>query len=175
MASSTSSIANPTFNGSSSFSSSFQQVLTNAVQQASLPMQQMQNNVNDLTSKQTALTQLESTFQSLDSALQNIGSSTSGSVSASVSDSTAISAATTSSALPGTYSIQVATLGSYSTALSQAGSPTVTDPTTQSISSASSYTFAVNGTDTTITPASSSLESLAAAINGRRRACRRPS
>jgi flagellar hook-associated protein 2 len=165
MATSASPISVPTFNGSSTFSSSFQQVLTRAVQQASLPMQQMQNNVSDLTSQQTALTQLESTFQSLDTALQNIGSASGGSPSASVSDPSVVSAATTSSALPGTYSIQVDSLGSYSTAMSQAGSTTVTDPTTQNISPASSFTLTVNGTNTTITPADSSLEGLASAIN----------
>ncbi len=171
MASSTSSIAsafnaNPTFNGSSTFSSSFQQVLTTAVQRASLPMQQLQDNVTSLSSEQTALTQLESTFQSLDSALQGIGTATTGSPAASVSDSSVVSATTTSSALAGTYSIQVDSLGSFSTAISQAGSPVVTDPTSQNISSASSFTLTLDGTNTTITPATNSLEGLASAING---------
>jgi flagellar hook-associated protein 2 len=165
MGSSASAISSPTFTGSSTFSSSFQQVLTRAVQLASLPMQQMQNHVNDLTNQQTALTQLESTFQSLDTALQNIGAASGGSSSASVNDPSSVSAATTSSALPGTYSIQVDSLGSYTTALSQAGSTPVTDPTTQNIGSASSFTLTVNGANTTITPADSSLEGLAAAIN----------
>src|ERR1017187_5406392 len=158
MASSTSSIASPTFNGSSTFSSSFQQVLTRAVQMASLPIQQLQNNVNDLTNQQTALTQLESTFQSLDVALQNIGVASGGGISANVSDQSVVSATTTSAAQPGTYSIQVDGLGSYTTAVS--------DPTTQNISSASSFTLSVNGTNTTITPADASLEGLATAING---------
>ena len=166
MASSTSSIASPTFNGSSTFSSSFQQVLTRAVQMASLPIQQLQNNVNDLTNQQTALTQLESTFQSLDVALQNIGVASGGGISANVSDQSVVSATTTSAAQPGTYSIQVDGLGSYTTAVSQAGSTAVTDPTTQNISSASSFTLSVNGTNTTITPADASLEGLATAING---------
>jgi flagellar hook-associated protein 2 len=165
MATSASPISIPTFSGSSTFSSSFQQVLTNAVEQASLPIQQMQNDVTDLTSQQSALSQLESTFESLSSALQDIGSAASGSPSASVSDQSVVSASATSSALPGTYSIQVDTMGSYATAMSQAGSTTVTDPTTQNISSASSFTLTVNGTNTTITPADGSLEGLASAIN----------
>src|SRR5579872_537607 len=141
MASSSSSIAPPTFTGSSTFSSSFQQVLTRAVQMASLPMQQLQANVNDLTNQQSALSQLETTFQSLDSAVQGIGMAAGGSTSASVSNSSAISAVTTSSTLPGTYSIQVDGLGSYTTAMSRAGTPPVTDPTSQNISSASSFTL----------------------------------
>lgn len=157
--------ANPTFTGSSTFSSSFQQVLTTAVQRASLPMQQLQNNVNDQTNQQTTLTQLESTFQSLGTALQSISSSAAGSPSASVSNSSAVSASTTSAALPGTYSIQVDSLGSYSTAVSQSTDAVVTDPTSQNISSATSFTLTVGTTSTTITPTSNSLEGLVSAIN----------
>jgi len=175
MASSASAISSPTFTGSSTFSSSFQQVLTRAVQLASLPMQELQNNVNDLTNQQSALTQLDSTFQSLDAALQSIGMASGGSSAASVSDSSSVSAAATSSALPGTYSIQVDGLGSYTTMLSQAGSTPVADPTTQSISSASSFTLTVNDKNTTITPASGSLEGLAAAINSSSAASKPPS
>jgi len=156
--------ASPTFSGSSTYSSSFQQVLTRAVQMASLPMQQTQNDVNNCTSDQSALSSLETTFQSLDSALQAIGTASAGTVSASASN-TSVSASATSSALPGTYSIQVDTLGSYTTMLSQAGSTTVTDPTTQNISSSSSFTLTVNGANTTITPTDDSLEGLATAIN----------
>src|ERR1019366_2405771 len=105
-------------------------------------------------------------FQSLDVALQNIGVASGGSISANVSDQSVVSAATTSAAQPGTYSIQVDGLGSYTTTVSQAGSTAVTDPTTQNISSASSFTLSVNGTNTTITPADASLEGLATAING---------
>ena len=166
MASSTGSINSPTFNGSSTFSSSFQTVLTNAVQRASLPMQQMQTEVTTLTGQQATLTQLESTFQSLDTALQNIGSTSAGSISATPSDATVVSAATTSSALPGTYSIQVGSLGSFSTALSPKGATAITDPTTQNLSAASSFTLTVNGANTTITPSANSLEGLASAING---------
>jgi flagellar hook-associated protein 2 len=165
MASSTSAITAPTFNGSSTYSSSFQQVLTNAVNLASLPMQQTQSDVDTLTNEQSALGSLESTFQSLDTALQAIGTASGGSTSATVSDPSAISASTSSGALPGTYSIEVDSIGSYTTAMSPAGSTTVTDPTSQSISSASSFTLTVNGANTTITPSDGSLEGLADAIN----------
>jgi flagellar hook-associated protein 2 len=158
--------ATPTFSGSSTYSSSFQQVLTRAVDMASLPMQQTQNDVTNCTSDQSALSSLEGTFQSLDTALQAIGTASAGSVSASVSDPSAVSASTTSSALPGTYTIQVDGMGSYTTTLSQAGDPVVTDPTTQSISSSSSFMLTVDNVNTTITPAGGSLEDLATAING---------
>ena len=50
-----SSLPTVSFSGSSTYSSSFQQVLTRAVDLASLPMQQVQNDVSDLQSKQSAL------------------------------------------------------------------------------------------------------------------------
>jgi flagellar hook-associated protein 2 len=70
-----------------------------------------------------------------------------------------------STTLPGTYSIQVSDVGSSSTAISNAGATTVTDPSSENISSSSSFTLTVNGTATTITPASGTLDSLASAIN----------
>ena len=76
-----------------------------------------------------------------------------------------MSASATSSALPGTYSIAVDTVGPYTTTMSPATLPTVKDPTTQSISSASSFTLSVNGVKTTVTPTDGSLEGLANAIN----------
>jgi len=165
MGSPTSSITVPTFTGSSTFASSFQQVLTKAVSLAALPIQEIQVTVNSLTNQQSALSSLQSSFQSLDSALQAVGAAASGSYSATSSDPTAVSATATASALPGTYSIQVDSPGAYSTAMSGSGSPVVTDPTTQSISSAKSFTLTVNGTTTTITNAGGSLEGLANAIN----------
>jgi flagellar hook-associated protein 2 len=127
-------------------------------------MQQTQNDVGNYASDQSALSSLENTFQSLDSALQAVGTASAGSVSASVSNAS-VSASAASSALPGTYSIQVDTMGSYTTTLSQAGATPVTDPTTQNISSASSFTLTVNNVSTTITPTDNSLEGLADAIN----------
>jgi flagellar hook-associated protein 2 len=165
MASSTSPISVPTFTGSSTFSSAFQGVLTNAVDRASEPLEEMQGDVTTLTSQQSALTSLESTFQSLGTALQSIGSASTGSPSANVSNSNVVSASTTSSALAGTYSIEVDSLGSNSTAVSQAGSTTVTDPTTQDISSSSTFTLTVDGTSTTLTPTDNTLEGLASAID----------
>jgi len=164
MGSSPSSITIPTFTGSSTYSSSFQQVLTRAVEMAGLPIQQLQISVNDLTGQQSALNSLETSFQALESALQAIASASAGTAAVSVSDPTSVSATATSSALPGTYSIQVDSPGSYSTAMSQ-GSPLITDPTTQGLDSATSYTLTANGTTTTITPANGSLEGLASAIN----------
>jgi flagellar hook-associated protein 2 len=161
---STSPIPSPTFSGVSTYSNDFQQVLSRAVAIASLPMQQMENQVMTLTGQENALSSLQSTFTSLQNAIQSLTSAGSA-MSATVSDPSIVSASATSSALPGTYSIQVTNLGSATTTLSNAGATPVTDPTTQNISSSNSFTLTINGTATTITPSGNTLQDLASAIN----------
>lgn len=158
------SIPPPTFSGQSKFASDFQQVLARAVAIASLPMQNMQNELATLQGQQSSLQGLQTTFASLQSAIQGISSSV-GSVAATSSDPQALTAAATSSALPGTYTIQVDSLGSHTTTISNAVTPAVTDPSTGNISSSPSFTLTVDGNNFTITPSGSSLDALAAAIN----------
>jgi flagellar hook-associated protein 2 len=165
LSSASSSLSLPTFNGQSSYSSSLQTELDNAVQIASLPVQSMQSEVSTLQSQQQALSGLQSAFSSLQSVLTSMGSDSSGTLSANVSDPSVATATATSSALSGTYSIQVAQVGTSTTSLSAAGLTKVTDPTTGNISSSSSFTLTVNGTTTTLSPAGNTLDDLADAIN----------
>lgn len=65
----------------------------------------------------------------------------------------------------GTYDLNVISAGSPTTTLSNATLPTVTDPTSSSISTAASYTLSVGGTNYTVTPSSNTLDALAQAIN----------
>jgi flagellar hook-associated protein 2 len=162
---STSSITPVTFNGSSTYSSSFQQVITRAVAIASLPFQTLQGQVTTLNSQASTVTGLSGAFTALQGDIQNLDSAASGSPSAQSSDSSSVSATAAAGALNGTYTIQVDDVGSSTSTLSPAGLTTVTDPTTGNISSASSFTLTVNGNATTITPSGTSLESLADAIN----------
>jgi flagellar hook-associated protein 2 len=165
-ASSASSLSNPvTFTGQSTFSSSFQQVLQRAVSVASLPMQQLQNEVTTLQSQQSALASLGSSFDSLQSALQGIATAATGNVSASSSDTNVVTASAQSTTLPGTYSIQVSNLGSSTTTISNAGTTPVTDPSSENINASSSYTLSVNGVTTQISLTDNSLDGLASAIN----------
>lgn len=161
----TSSTTPITFSGSSTFSSSFQQVITRAVGIASLPEQSLQNDVSTLSGQATEVSTLSAAFTTLQSDIQSLDSAASGSPSAQSSDSTSVSATAAAGALNGTYTIQVDDVGSSTTTLSPAGLTTVTDPTSGNISSATSFTLTVNGTATTITPSGTSLESLAEAIN----------
>lgn len=162
MASSTTPI---TFSGSSTYASSFQQVITRAVGIASLPLQNLQNGVNNLNAQASAVTGLNATFAALQADIQNLDSAVAGSPSAKSSDPNSVSATAAAGALNGTYTIQVDDIGSSTTTLSNEGLTTVTDPATGNVSSATSFTLTVNGTATTITPKGASLEDLTNAIN----------
>jgi flagellar hook-associated protein 2 len=154
-----------TFSGQSTYSSSFQQVLTRAVETASLPGELVEANINTLSNQQSALSSLLSTFASLQGALQSVAAAAQGSISATVSDNTLVSATAASTALPGSYTLTVDNVGSAATAMSQAGTPPVTDPSSGNVSSSSTFTLDIDGTDTTITPTGNSLNDLATAIN----------
>jgi flagellar hook-associated protein 2 len=154
-----------TFNGSSTYSSAFQQVITRAVNIASLPLQSLQTSVSNLTSQQAALGTIGTDFNALQSAIQALGSAVGGTPTAQVSDTSSVSATASAGALPGTYTIQVDDPGSPSTVLSLDTLPVVTDPSSQSISASSTYTLTLNGVTTTIDDSGSSLESLAESIN----------
>jgi flagellar hook-associated protein 2 len=155
----------PVFTGQSSYSADFQQVLTRAVSIASLPMQALQTSVSTAQSQQTELTTLQTAFTTLQSDISSINSAVQGSPTAQSSQSSAVQATATADALPGTYSIEVDSIGSSTTTLSQAGSTPVTDPTSGNISSSSAFTLTVDGTNYSLSPSSSSLEDLATAIN----------
>src|SRR5580658_2849173 len=150
--------------GTSTFSSTLQASVNRALEIASLPMQALQNDQSTISGETTELTSLGNLFTSLQNALQAISSGTgSSALQASVGDSSIVSADITGSALPGTYSIDVLDPGSTSSAESTA--TWVTDPTTQSISSSSSFTLTVGSSTYNITPAANSLNDLASAIN----------
>jgi flagellar hook-associated protein 2 len=153
-----------TFNGSSTFSSAFQQVITRAVGIANLPIQSLQTDVSTLTSQETTTSQLGASFQALQTTIQALDSAAAGTPTAQVTGS-GVSAVASASAFPGTYTIQVDDVGSSTVALSKAGLTPVTDPSVDNISGASTFTLTVNGVATTITPSGNSLQSLVSAIN----------
>jgi flagellar hook-associated protein 2 len=163
---STTPTAAPTFSGQSQFAASLQQVITRAVGIASLPLDSMEATLTDLNSQQSALQGLDSVFSNLQNSISSIQTAlTSSSLTSSVSNPSIVSATLGSNAAAGTYSIEVDNLGSYSNALSDAGATAVSDPTSQGISSSTAYTLNINGSPTTITAASSSLDDLASAID----------
>lgn len=157
-----------TFNGSSQYAADLQQAINQAVAIASIPLSQYEDNVSTLQSQSTELTTLQTDFKNVQTAVNQLSSSTgSGSLAASSSseDVASVSVDTSAAATPGTYTLDVISPGSETTTLSNASLPTVSDPSQTSISSSNSFTLTVGSSTFTIAPASDSLNSLAQSIN----------
>jgi flagellar hook-associated protein 2 len=155
-----------TFNGTSQYASDIQQAINHAVTVASIPLTELGNNLTALQGQQSELSTLEGDFTSMQTAIQSLSSASAGSLAATGSnnDVATVSLDPSTALGAGTYTLNVISPGSQTITLSDAGS-TVTDPTSQSISSSGSFTLSVNGTNTTITPAANTLDDLAQAIN----------
>src|SRR5689334_10689954 len=97
----------PTFNGSSKYAADFQQVLTRAVSIASLPLRQMQKDQDTLSRQLQALQGLQSAFSSMQSTITSVGNAAHGSLTATPSDATVVSASAGDGALDGNYRIEV--------------------------------------------------------------------
>src|SRR5215472_3194067 len=155
-----------TLTGSSTFAADLQTALTRAVSIASLPIQLLQADQTKLSGQATEFGQFGSLFLALQNSVQSLASGAgNGAQSASVSDSSILQASLSGSALPGTYTVNVLNAGSASSAISNAPTPPVTDPTSQNISTSSSFTLTVGTSTFTIHPTANNLNSLASAIN----------
>ena len=157
-----------TFNGSSTYAGDLQQTITHAVDIASIPLNQLNANVTALQNQSTEIGYLQNGFVMLQNAINSLTTGVNGGgLSASVSDNTIATANlnSSSSATAGTYTLNVISAGSPTTSVSNSGLPTVADPSSTSISTATSYTLSVNGSNFTVTPTSDSLNALAQAIN----------
>ncbi len=156
-----------TFTGQSTYAAQFQQVIDKAVEIQEIPLDGMADQANSDQGRLSALQSLDqalTTLQNDVTTLQNsLGSQA---LAATVSDSSVASVSLGSGAASGVYQLEVDSLGSATQTVSTGSPQIVTDPTTQNISSASSFTLTVNGTPTTITPAGNTLDSLVNAING---------
>jgi flagellar hook-associated protein 2 len=154
------------FSGASRYASDFQSIIDRAVAIASLPLTQLNTQKTALQGESTALSVLDTKFTAIQSAMTSLETATGlSSYETSVSDGAIASVTVTEGVLESSYTLEVTSLGAYTSTLSKNGLATVTDPATQSISSASSFTLTVNGTPTTITPASNTLNALLTAIN----------
>lgn len=159
-----SSSTNSIFSGASRYASDFQQIISRAVAIASLPKTQMENTKSTLSGQSTALSTVSAKFTALQSALSGVGA-TLETYNSSSSDATVASVGTSSGALEGTYEIEVVDIGSYTSSMSKDSLTPVTNPSTQSISAASTFTLTVDGEEFEITPGGQTLSELASAIN----------
>lgn len=163
-----SSTSTATFNGTSQYAGDLQQAINQAVAVASIPLTQLQDNVSTLQSESSELTTLQNDFTGLQTAVQQLSSGTgNGALSATASDTNvaSVSVDTSLASTPGTYSLNVISVGSPTTTLSNNGLPAVTDPNQTSISSSGTFTLTVGSNNYTITPSSDTLNALAQAIN----------
>jgi flagellar hook-associated protein 2 len=157
--------ASPAATGLSAYAADLQNALNRSIGLAALPLQLLQTQQSQLSSESSALSALDVQFSALQSTISNLSSASQSLVSSSVSDGTVLSASVGAGAQPGAYVVKVTDPGSFSTAISADTLPTVSDPTTHSISSSSTFTLTVGGVTHSITPASNTLNALADAIN----------
>lgn len=154
------------FNGTSTYATDLSNAMQRTLAFASLPIQQLTNNVNNFTSEQSTLSGLSTSFNSLQAAIAGIGTAaSSGNYSLSYSANGVASATASNGALLGAYTINVVNPGSQANAASTAA---VTDPTSQSISSSATFTLTANGqtyTNIEPPPGSGSLINLVTAIS----------
>ena len=160
-------MASNIFTGASRYSTDFQSVIDRSVNIASLPLLQMQQNKVKISDESAALKSLDGKLASLETTLTNLANSFgSGSYSISNSDSSTVSARISDGVAEGTYTVKVLDIGSYATASSKSKLTVVTDPATQNISEAESFSLTINGGEAiSIEPADNSLKSLVEAIN----------
>jgi flagellar hook-associated protein 2 len=155
-----------TFTGQSTYSAQFQQVIDKAVQIQEIPLDGMADQANLDQSRQSALQSLDQALASLQSAVTGLQTAVgSQALNASVSDTSVASVSLGAGATTGVYQLEVDSLGSATQTVSTGSPQSVSNPSTQNISSASSFTLTVNGQATTITPATNTLDGLLAAIN----------
>ena len=139
-------MASNIFTGASRYSTDFQSVIDRSVNIASLPLLQMQQNKVKISDESAALKSLDGKLASLETTLTNLANSFgSGSYSISNSDSSTVSARISDGVAEGTYTVKVLDIGSYATASSKSNLTVVTDPATQNISEAGSFSLTING------------------------------
>ena len=141
------------FNGMSTYASSLNNAISQAVEMASFPIELLQNDVTSLTGQSQELSSLSGDVTNVQSAISTLASDAGNMLSASVSDGSA-TVTVGSGASANSYTLQVAKLGSYSDALSVVpttanGLATVSDPAAQNISTSQNYTLTVTNSDST--------------------------
>lgn len=164
---------NTVFTGTSRFTNDFGQVLERSVRIASLALTQMTQGKTRLDDEVTALTNLDNVVAKLGSGITAIQDSLGfGGFATTVSDTAVVKAAASDGVLPGTYSLKVTSLGSYTTVSTKDTVAGVSDPAVGNISTSSSFTLIIDDKEDsldpeqiTISPGASNLRSLVDAIN----------
>ena len=152
------------FSGTSRYSSDFTAIIERAVAIASLPLMQMQLAKQRLEAESSAIGSLNAKVMAVQNAISSLNNAAGlSSFSTSISNGAVLNATVGTGAFSGTYTIEVTSLGAYSTVMSKDGLERATDPSTQTISANPNPVYTLNGVE--IRPASNTLKGLAAAIN----------
>jgi flagellar hook-associated protein 2 len=154
------------FTGNSTFSADLNNQIAHAVAVATLPITELQNQQTTITGEQTELQTLGSDFTTFQTAVGAVDSAvSSGSLAASVDNTSAASATITTGALAGSYAVDITNLGSQTNTISSASVTTATGAVSSADLTASNFTLTV-GSGTYSLTSGSTLASLVTAING---------
>jgi flagellar hook-associated protein 2 len=155
-----------TFSGISSYANDLQQVITRAVAIASMPLNILNNQRDDMSAQGYALNALDAKFAALQEAIGKVDSALSaGCFSAVSSDPSSVSVSVGAGATEGEYTVNVLDAGSSTVTISNPGLAAVADPDSESISAATTFTLTVGGHSFEIAAQGGSLTNLARAIN----------
>lgn len=139
-----------TFTGQSKYAASFQQILNKAVQTDSVQLASLQDEQNNDQNRLSTLQSIDQAFTNLQSAVTELTNAIGpSSFAATVSNSSLASVSVNSGATAGTYQLEVDDLGANTQAISSAGSPPVTDPTSQNVGSGGN-SYAITVTDPSV-------------------------
>jgi flagellar hook-associated protein 2 len=155
-----------TFTGISTYSTDFQSILTRQQAIDQIPITDIQNQITDIASQDTSLGTLSTAVSALGQVLQTIGAlGSGGTLSASTTDATAVTATVTGATTPASYSITNIT--SVASAASETTTQGYPDTTTTTVSSNGTLNLVVGTTTYPITLAAgqNNLTGLQAAIN----------
>ena len=158
----TSSATASLFTGSSAFAQSLQASITQAVNIATLPITQLQNEVTNLQNQSSDLSGIDSKFASLQTAIAGIDQAMDGSsYETDVSDTSVVSATTSTGVMEGNYAIEVDSAGAYASSMTTSSwVDSANQPGQQT-----TYQLVVGSNTYNITPADNSAATVAAAIN----------
>lgn len=151
------------FVGNSAYSKDFSQVIERSVAIASLPLVQLQQRQMQTNERSAAITDLQGKFESLRIALKDLSTSAeSAKLEAVFSANGIASASLGETATPGSYTLEVASLGSYTSFVATTG---VGDPAAEGLGTELAKTLVIDGVETALTLSSNTLSNLAKAIN----------
>jgi flagellar capping protein FliD len=157
--SSTSAAGTVYFSGNSSYSEDLNGVIERSVKLATLPLETMNGQLDQLNSEFEELDLLNSGFSQLESAVDAIAGALEGSsYKAGISNDSVVSASLSNGAAEGVYSISVKSIGAYATSLSTASWDS-------SSPGGTSYTLTAGGKTFSIAAADNQASTVAAAIN----------